>query len=54
METMHYAALLRGVSVNIMFQGFRAIQKLPVNGVMVRQYGGHFQYLTIQGSERVP
>ncbi|KJA27534.1 hypothetical protein HYPSUDRAFT_35449 [Hypholoma sublateritium FD-334 SS-4] len=49
METIHYAALLRGVAVNIMFQGFRAIQKLPINGVMVSQYGGHFQYLTIQG-----
>lgn len=51
MEAIHYAAILRGVAVNVMYQGFRSIHKLPINNLMISQYGGHFQYLTIQGCE---
>ncbi|KAF8201668.1 FAR-17a/AIG1-like protein [Pholiota molesta] len=44
-----YAGILHGVAANTMYQGFRSVQKLPIGEFMRVQYGGHFQYLTIQG-----
>ncbi|KAF9483902.1 hypothetical protein BDN70DRAFT_873302 [Pholiota conissans] len=44
-----YAAILHGVAANIMYQGFKSVQTLPIGEFMNAQYGGHFQYLTIQG-----
>ncbi|KAF8969985.1 FAR-17a/AIG1-like protein [Flammula alnicola] len=44
-----YAAILHGVAANVMYQGFKSIHNLPIDEVMSKQYGGHFQYLTIQG-----
>ncbi|WVR05049.1 hypothetical protein IAU60_002061 [Kwoniella sp. DSM 27419] len=36
-------------SAAVMLQGFMSLQALPLKGMMEKQYGGFFQYLTILG-----
>ena len=42
-------ASLHAAAAGVMGFGFLSIQKLPVDRWIRNQYGGHLQYLTIQG-----
>lgn len=42
-------ATLHAAAAGIMGFGFHSIQKLPVDRWIRNQYGGHLQFLTIQG-----
>ncbi|ESK96844.1 conserved fungal protein [Moniliophthora roreri MCA 2997] len=41
--------LLHSVAVSIMYYGFSSLDQMPIDGWIRSQYGGHYQYLTIQG-----
>ncbi|KAJ3881012.1 FAR-17a/AIG1-like protein [Lentinula edodes] len=41
--------LLHSAAAAIMISGYRNLTKLPINAFINTQYGGHLQYLTIQG-----
>ncbi|KAE9399284.1 hypothetical protein BT96DRAFT_1019605 [Gymnopus androsaceus JB14] len=41
--------LLHSSASAIMIYGYKSLQSLPVNDFIEQQYGGHLQYLTIQG-----
>ena len=42
-------AILHAVAAGVMGFGFLSTQKLPVDRWIRDQYGGHLQFLTIQG-----
>ena len=42
-------ATLHAAAAGIMGFGFHSLQKLPLDHRISNQYGGHLQYLTIQG-----
>ncbi|KAF5391309.1 hypothetical protein D9757_001995 [Collybiopsis confluens] len=42
-------SLLHSLAVMVMIYGYQRLQALPIDAVVKNQYGGHFQYLTIQG-----
>ncbi|KAJ4465216.1 FAR-17a/AIG1-like protein [Lentinula lateritia] len=41
--------LLHSAAAAIMISGYHNLTKLPINAFISTQYGGHLQYLTIQG-----
>lgn len=41
--------ILHAAAVGAMGFGYHSLQKLPMDRWIREQYGGHFQYLTIQG-----
>jgi hypothetical protein len=41
--------LLHSVSVAIVTYGFNSLDKMSIDEWIRSQYGGHYQYLTIQG-----
>ncbi|KAF8912678.1 FAR-17a/AIG1-like protein [Mucidula mucida] len=41
--------LLHVGAAGVMVWGFQALQSLPITAFLSSQYGGHFQFLTIQG-----
>ncbi|KAF8902026.1 FAR-17a/AIG1-like protein [Gymnopilus junonius] len=43
------AVAIRTVALVIMSYGYRGLKSLAIDKVVREQYGGHFQYLTIQG-----
>lgn len=43
------APIFEGSAAAVMVNGFMQMQALPINAVMKNQYGGHSQYLTLQG-----
>lgn len=43
------AFFLHGVAVSVMTYGFISLRRLPMDGLIRAQKGGHFQFLTIQG-----
>lgn len=43
------APIFEGSAAAIMVNGFMQMQALPIDAVMRNQYGGHSQYLTLQG-----
>ncbi|PPQ83341.1 hypothetical protein CVT25_003980 [Psilocybe cyanescens] len=46
---MALRTLIRGTSLGIMTYGYRSLGGLEIDEYMTQQYGGHLQYLTIQG-----
>lgn len=42
-------ATFHAAAAGVMAFGFHSLQKLPIDRWIRDQYGGHFQFLTIQG-----
>jgi len=43
------SVLLHSLSASIMAYGYNSLKILPIDSLISTQYGGHFQFLTIQG-----
>ncbi|KAK7467042.1 hypothetical protein VKT23_004104 [Stygiomarasmius scandens] len=43
------SVLLHSLSASIMAYGYNSLKTLPIDSLISTQYGGHFQFLTIQG-----
>ncbi|THU92181.1 hypothetical protein K435DRAFT_967786 [Dendrothele bispora CBS 962.96] len=43
------SVVLHSLSASIMAYGYNQLKTLPIDALVSTQYGGHFQYLTIQG-----